>query len=128
MSGRWAWEPVARTEGSVAFLNRRQRSRGALLVAPWAHVESVVELGPEGTLDLLQLAQQVIDRLEARLHPDGVHLFWTYGRPAGQSEPHLHLQVNPRYAGVPYSFASALDLPTTPQAERRALARVLAEP
>lgn len=128
VEGRFAWEPVARTPHAVAFVNRRQRSRGALLVAPFRHAASVVDLDPDEAADLFLLAQHVMGRIEARLDPDGMHLFWTYGAPAGQSEPHLHLQVVPRYDGVPYSFASALEIPVTPRAERIAVAKALKTP
>jgi diadenosine tetraphosphate (Ap4A) HIT family hydrolase len=125
IEGRWAWEPVARNGVAVAFVNRRQRSRGALLVAPFAHVTSILDLSAEETGELLLLARHVMARLEARLAPDGMHLFWTYGAPAGQSEEHLHLQLVPRYDGVGYSFASTLSIPLTPRSERKELARLL---
>ena len=125
MQGRWAWEPIDDGELAVSFVNRRQRSRGSVLVAPRRHVEALDQLGPAEVRAFGALVHRTAASLERALRPDGLHLWWGAGELAGQSEPHLHAQLVPRYAEVAYSFAPSLDLDVADRGERLDLARAL---
>jgi len=74
-------------------------SPGHTLVVPRRHVGSFFELLPNERnqlLDLLDLARQGLD---AELNPGGYNIGVNDGAVAGQTVPHLHIHLIPRYRG-----------------------------
>lgn len=74
-------------------------SPGHTLIVPFRHVSSFFEATEEeraAILDLLCRCRQV---LEGRYHPDGWNIGVNVGTAAGQTVPHLHIHLIPRYAG-----------------------------
>lgn len=74
-------------------------SPGHTLVIPKRHVGSWFEITPEeqsAMLDLLGKAKAV---LEEELKPDGYNIGINDGPSAGQTVPHLHMHLIPRYKG-----------------------------
>lgn len=74
-------------------------SPGHTLVIPNRHIGSFFELGPEerqSLLDLLDAAKLVLD---SELKPDGYNIGINDGPSAGQTVPHLHIHLIPRYNG-----------------------------
>ena len=80
-----------------AFLNRTQYERGALLVVPNVHVGSLLEADEPLIVDLYREARRLAHRLVDRLGATGMNVFQNSGVAAGQSIPHLHIHVVPRY-------------------------------
>jgi diadenosine tetraphosphate (Ap4A) HIT family hydrolase len=114
MSGRLPWYPLEEGAHACTFLNIRQRSRGALLVAPRRHVQALSMLTDEEVAEVMAYVQRAGAAVTRALQPDGLHVFCNVGRIAGQSEGHVHFQVIPRYDGVAYDFrASAVYEPAT---------------
>jgi superfamily II DNA or RNA helicase/HKD family nuclease len=62
-------------------------------------VESWWEATRDERIALLDLAEEVKELLEPRLAPDGWNLGVNVGEAGGQTVPHLHLHLIPRYAG-----------------------------
>jgi histidine triad (HIT) family protein len=114
IAGRLPYYPVYRTELSVVFLNLRQRSEGALLVAPLRHADWITDLTQPELRELISLSQDVTKLLSRAFQPDGVHTWCNSGAAAGQSEPHFHFQIVPRYTNQPYTFDSSRALSNTP--------------
>ena len=74
-------------------------SAGHTLVIPRRHIGSFFELTADerhGLLGLLDKAKEVLD---AELRPDGFNIGINDGPAAGQTVPHLHIHLIPRYKG-----------------------------
>jgi len=74
-------------------------SRGHLLVVPRRHVESWEELSEEEKAALLRGMELAMEKLRETLGPDGFNVGMNLGKAAGQTVPHLHLHVIPRWEG-----------------------------
>ncbi len=74
-------------------------NRGHLLVVPRRHVESWWELSGEEKAALLKGAEIAMKNLGEALNPDGFNIGINLGRAAGQTVPHIHLHVIPRWEG-----------------------------
>ena len=91
---------VHRGERAFAVLNKFPYSSGHLLIAPFAHVGELADVGDETALEIHNLALDAIDALRAIYKPDGFNLGWNLGRPAGAGiADHVHLHVVPRWSG-----------------------------
>jgi diadenosine tetraphosphate (Ap4A) HIT family hydrolase len=74
-------------------------SLGHTLVIPKRHVVSFFDvIGDEREATLALLDSAKLD-LDAAFHPDGYNVGINDGEAAGQTVPHLHLHLIPRYAG-----------------------------
>ena len=74
-------------------------SPGHTLIIPKRHVGSFFEISQEerdALLDLLDQAKKVVD---TELNPDGFNNGINDGSPAGQTVPHLHIHLIPRFKG-----------------------------
>ena len=74
-------------------------SPGHTLVIPKRHIGSWFEITPKeqsAMLDLLERAKAV---LEEEFKPDGYNIGINDGPTAGQTVPHLHMHLIPRYKG-----------------------------
>ena len=91
---------VHRGERAFAVLNKFPYSSGHLLIAPFAHVGELAEVGDETALEIHKLALGAMDALREIYKPDGFNLGWNLGRPAGAGiADHVHLHVVPRWSG-----------------------------
>lgn len=92
-------EIIAEDPAGVALLDRFPVSRGHCLIVPRRHVASFFDLTPPERVALLQLAEKAKAVLDATHRPDGYNLGINDGAAAGQTIPHVHLHLIPRYAG-----------------------------
>jgi ATP adenylyltransferase len=91
---------VNRGEAAFALLNKFPYSSGHLLVAPYAHVGELAELGDKTALAVHRLGVAAIEALRTAYAPAGFNLGWNLGRVAGAGiVDHVHLHVVPRWAG-----------------------------
>lgn len=74
-------------------------SPGHTLVIPRRHVGSFFESSPEERASLLMLLDRAREKLVAELRPDGFNVGINDGAAAGQTVPHLHIHLIPRYFG-----------------------------
>jgi diadenosine tetraphosphate (Ap4A) HIT family hydrolase len=74
-------------------------SRGHTLIIPRRHIASFFEATAEEQAALLALLGQARERLCAELEPDAFNIGVNDGAAAGQTMPHLHIHIIPRYAG-----------------------------
>ena len=74
-------------------------SPGHSLVIPHRHVGSFFELKGVERSDLLSLLDQAKLDLDRLHHPDGYNIGINDGAAAGQTVPHLHIPLIPRYVG-----------------------------
>ena len=74
-------------------------SPGHTLVIPKRHISSWFEITPEEQSDMLDLLGRAKAVLEEEFKPDGYNIGINDGATAGQTVPHLHMHLIPRYEG-----------------------------
>jgi diadenosine tetraphosphate (Ap4A) HIT family hydrolase len=74
-------------------------SEGHTLIIPKRHIRSWFEANAHEQHALLELLAKSRAALEAEYHPDGYNIGINEGAAAGQTVPHLHMHLIPRYAG-----------------------------
>ena len=74
-------------------------SPGHTLIIPRRHVGSFFELTPPERASMFELLTQAKVELDETLQPDGFNIGINDGAAAGQTVPHLHLHLIPRYRG-----------------------------
>jgi diadenosine tetraphosphate (Ap4A) HIT family hydrolase len=74
-------------------------SPGHTLVIPHRHIASFFELDVVERDGLLALLDRAKNRLDLDLHPTGYNIGINDGPAAGQTVPHLHIHLIPRYDG-----------------------------
>jgi diadenosine tetraphosphate (Ap4A) HIT family hydrolase len=74
-------------------------SHGHTLVIPKRHIGSWFEITPEEQSDMLDLLGRAKAVLEEEFKPDGYNIGINDGATAGQTVPHLHMHLIPRYEG-----------------------------
>jgi histidine triad (HIT) family protein len=88
---------VLRTNEVIAFLDHRPVFKGHVLVAPVAHVDTLLDLPAELMQPVVTAAQQVAAAVVAGLGAQGS--FVAVNNVVSQSIPHLHVHVVPRTKG-----------------------------
>lgn len=84
---------------SVAIRDAYPISPGHTLIIPKRHVGSFFELMDRERGALLDLLEGEKRALDAEFHPDGYNIGINDGIVAGQTVPHLHIHLIPRYHG-----------------------------
>jgi diadenosine tetraphosphate (Ap4A) HIT family hydrolase len=74
-------------------------SPGHTLVIPHRHVGSFFDLTDEERLDLFALLHASKARVDAEFSPHAYNIGINDGPAAGQTVPHLHIHLIPRYTG-----------------------------
>ena len=74
-------------------------SPGHTLVIPRRHVASFFDLTPEEVNACMGLITEERMRLDKEFKPDGYNIGVNVGVAAGQTVPHLHIHLIPRYLG-----------------------------
>ena len=74
-------------------------SPGHSLVIPERHIGSWFEATPEEVSAMLELLEDGKTMLDASHHPDGHNIGINDGPAAGQTVPHLHMHLIPRFTG-----------------------------
>ena len=84
---------------AIVVQDKYPLSRGHHLIMPRRHVSRMVDLKPAERTALWGLIPKVLKVLSKRYSPDGFNIGLNDGVAAGQTVPHLHLHVIPRYKG-----------------------------
>ena len=66
---------------------------------PQKHVTSIFDLSEEDRAELWRVVEEVRRQLVRECRPDGFNIGLNDGQAAGQTVPHVHIHVIPRYAG-----------------------------
>lgn len=74
-------------------------SPGHTLVIPRRHIGSFFELSDAERTCMVELLAQAKAELDLSFQPDGFNIGINDGAAAGQTVPHLHLHLIPRYRG-----------------------------
>jgi len=82
-----------------AMLDKYPVSPGHTLVIPKKHVADYFDLSAHTKTALWLMVDRVKDLLAERFHPDGFNVGINVGAAAGQTVPHVHIHIIPRYIG-----------------------------
>ncbi len=74
-------------------------SEGHTLIIPRRHVGSLFDLSHGERDALFNLVEEAKRRLDKELKPDAFNIAINDGQAAGQTIPHLHIHLIPRYQG-----------------------------
>ena len=93
----------------LAILDISQTTRGHTLVIPKQHYDSFLSC-PKEVLDKVMLVAQRIGQAEMSiLGAKGINILTNCGEAAGQSVPHFHVHVIPRYIGGEGGFRITME-------------------
>ena len=90
---------VARNDFALVIRDGFPISPGHTLIIPRRHIGSFFELEERERASLLALLDQAKEELEGIFQPDGFNIGINDGAAAGQTVPHLHIHLIPRYLG-----------------------------
>lgn len=88
-----------RTERFAVRFDSYPVSEGHLLIFPLRHVERIGDLTEEEWVELREVVRRAEEEVVERYHPDGINWGINQGEAAGQTIPHLHIHLIPRYRG-----------------------------
>ena len=91
---------VFRGVSVFAILNLFPYTTGHLMVIPYQHTASFVDLDEVTTAELFKVAKLAATALDQEYRPDGYNIGMNLGRAAGAGvAEHIHLHVVPRWGG-----------------------------
>jgi len=90
---------IASNDLAMAIRDLYPVSPGHTLVITRREIETWWDATPEEKLALIVLLDVVKELLDADYSPDGYNVGFNAGEIAGQTVPHLHMHVIPRYIG-----------------------------
>jgi len=76
---------------------------GSYVVIPKSHVETPFDLSEAEWIDTKKMIDTVKQHLDQKYKPDGYNLGWNVGRVGGQTVPHVHLHIIPRFEDEPFA-------------------------
>ena len=86
-------------EDNLAFLDVNPHAKGHAMVIPKKHVSVLTDLDDNNVEKLFVAVKKVTQMLKEKLNPDGFNGGWNNGEVCGQTVPHLHIHIMPRYDG-----------------------------
>ncbi|MBC8745240.1 HIT family protein [Paraburkholderia podalyriae] len=92
---------VAENDQALAFMDLMPQADGHLLVVPKEAVAEIFDLSDAALVESTRMAQKLAIAVRAALRPDGVFIGQFNGAAAGQTVPHVHFHVIPRWEGQP---------------------------
>ncbi len=90
---------IGRSAHGLFFRDGFPLSPGHTLIIPHRHVGSFFELTPDERADLLGLLDQAKAGVDQEFRPQAYNIGINDGPAAGQTVPHLHIHLIPRYVG-----------------------------
>lgn len=77
-------------------------SKGHVLIIPKRHSSNYFELTPAEQTVCWAMVNEIKQILDNKYHPDGFNIGINVSEAAGQTVPHVHIHLIPRYAGDVY--------------------------
>jgi diadenosine tetraphosphate (Ap4A) HIT family hydrolase len=94
-----AGDAEERNDSALAFPDGFPLSPGHTLIVPLRHEPDFWQLSGVEQEGMWRLVRQVRERLQRTLSPDGFNVGINAGEAAGQTVPHAHIHLIPRYGG-----------------------------
>lgn len=92
-------ELVAREPGATAFLDVSPLADGHVLVVPDAHVARLEDLGEHEAATLFRAVTRLAGPVRAAVGAAGTTIGVNNGEATGQTVPHVHVHIVPRWEG-----------------------------
>ena len=92
-------EVVYEDEAAIAFLDVNPLTLGHTVIIPKSHAENILDLADDRVGATFLAVKHVAKMLERAVNPEGFTIGINHGRISGQTVPHLHIHVIPRYLG-----------------------------
>ena len=83
----------------VAFMDIFPATRGHCLIVPRQHVRNLYDVAPDLAVAVMNVAVRLAPALRDVTRADGMNLWQSSERAAGQVVFHFHMHLLPRYAG-----------------------------
>ncbi|WP_422030092.1 HIT family protein [Reyranella sp.] len=99
VAGRLPCFKLLEEEATIAFMDINPVNPGHALAVAKGHWPTIDVIPPEVLAAVARTAQRVAKAAMATLEPSGVNLLQSNGAGAGQSVPHLHVHILPRFPG-----------------------------
>jgi len=90
-------EIIAESSSAYAIFDRYPVSPGHALIIPRRHCSDYFALSAAEQSACWELVNQVKQILTDKFHPAGFNIGINVGEPAGQTIPHAHIHLIPRY-------------------------------
>ena len=90
--------------GILAVMDLYPATPGHILVLPKEHIENIYVMPAELGARIMATAIAVAKAIKQKFSPDGLNLIQSNELAAGQTIPHFHLHIVPRYNGDPVNL------------------------
>lgn len=97
VSGEFHSATIYENDEFKVILDRFPANKGHVLILTKNHVQTIFELEPETGGRLFQLAVQIAGVMKKTLNFEHMNIMQNNGALAGQTVPHFHLHLIPRY-------------------------------
>ncbi len=105
-----------RSDKSFVIMNLYPYNNGHLMVVPYRHVFSIVDLVDDELLDISRMIQRSLLCLKEAFRPEGFNVGFNIGKVAGAGlEEHLHYHIIPRWVGDTHFMAILSEVRVIPE-------------
>jgi len=91
---------VYEDQSNLAFMDVMPQADGHVLVVPKENAETIFDLSDESAAKLVVVTKILARAVKTAMSADGITLMQFNGTAAGQSVPHIHFHVIPRWNGT----------------------------
>lgn len=84
---------------TLSFMDRMPQADGHVLVIPKEPAATLLELSEEAGVACIRVVHRMVLAAKMAMNSDGVLVMQTNGAASGQTVPHVHFHVIPRYHG-----------------------------
>jgi len=92
-------ERIVKNDLAFAIYDTNPASPGHALVIPKRHIAEYFEASYEEKIAILELIDEMKQAIDKKHMPDAYNIGVNIGKVAGQSVPHIHIHIIPRYKG-----------------------------
>ncbi len=97
LSGERECAFVTENDRAAAQVDERQYERGAMLIIPRHHRETILDIEESELEAVYALAKRMTRAVERAYSAVGANIYQNNGLKASQHEPHFHVHVVPKY-------------------------------
>ncbi len=97
LSGERECAFITENDHAAAQVDERQYERGAMLIIPRNHRETILDIEEAELEAVYRLAKQMAQAAERAYGAVGANIYQNNGLKASQHEPHFHVHVVPKY-------------------------------
>lgn len=90
---------IAKSEHWYAIYDKYPVSEGHVLLITNRHISSFFDLTEEEIKEISPMLKYIKNKLDDKYFPNGYNIGINCGRSAGQTIPHCHIHIIPRYNG-----------------------------